>query len=53
MLAIFILVINLPPSKYPQTKNIDLIGAIQNSNSVRYIIKKISKSAFNEFKTIF
>lgn len=45
--------ISLPLSKHLQTKNIDLIVAIKNAESVRCIIEIIRKNAESEFKCIF
>lgn len=45
--------ISLPLSKHLQTKNIDLIDAIENADSVRCIIESIRKNAESEFKSIF
>jgi len=45
--------ISLPLSKHLQTKNIDLIDAIENEDNIRYIIENIRKNAVSEFKTIF
>jgi len=57
ILATFVLAkvfgVSLPLSKQLQPKNIDLIDAIQNTDSVRYIIENIRKNAADEFKTIF
>lgn len=57
ILATFVLAkvfgISLPLSKHLQTKNIDLIDAIENADSVRCIIESIRKNAESEFKSIF
>ncbi|KAL4148749.1 hypothetical protein QTP88_002913 [Uroleucon formosanum] len=57
VLATFVLAkvfgISLPLSKHLQTKNIDLIDAIENADSVRCIIESIRKNAESEFKSIF
>ncbi|KAL4134796.1 hypothetical protein QTP88_006508 [Uroleucon formosanum] len=45
--------ISLPLNKYLQTKNIDLIDAIENADNVRCIIENIRKNAESEFKSIF
>lgn len=45
--------ITLSLSKHLQTKNIDLIDAIENADSVRFFIKSIRKNAESEFKSIF
>lgn len=57
MIATFVLAkvfgVSLLLSKILQTKNIDLIDAIQNADSVRDITENMRKNAVGEFKTIF
>jgi ubiquitin-protein ligase len=48
-----VLSLSLPISKFLQTKNIDLVEAIQTTNNVVNIIKQLRLNNKSEFKIIF